>query len=70
LLVQLDVFDEYGNLFLQVAKMSAALTAAGKSSFQAGLHSTGLVLPQWGQITWTMDGASSWAGVDITVVGR
>lgn len=70
LLVQLDLFDQYGNVFLQVAKMSAALTATGKSSFSAGLHSSGLVLPRWGQITWTLDGASSWSAVDVEVVGR
>jgi hypothetical protein len=70
--VQLDVFDDQGNLFPQALKLAAALsTGPAVGSVSGGLHS-GLVLPSWGQIAWTLGGSASPAfpGVEISVFGR
>jgi hypothetical protein len=73
--VQLDVFDDLGNLVLQVGKLAAALTTSGTSGmFSVGKHAgTGqVVLPAWGRISWTVGGTASptFTGVEISVFGR
>lgn len=70
--VQLDVFDDFGNEFPQVLKLASAIsTGPAVGSVSGGLHS-GLVLPSWGQITWTLGGSASPAfpAVEISVYGR
>ncbi len=71
--VQLDVFDDAGNLFLAVAA-TANITAAGSAApVYVGRHggATGLfvVLPAWGRISWTCTGGSC-NGVEISLWAR
>lgn len=72
--VQLDVFDDQGNLFPQVAKLSAALTSSGGVAwFSAGRHNatSQIVFPAWGRISWVVTGTSpSFTGAEIAVYGR
>jgi hypothetical protein len=71
--VQLDVFDDAGNLYAQVLK-TASLAASGSAApVYAGLHggaaSSYLVLPQWGRVSWTCTGGTV-TGVSILLYGR
>lgn len=71
--VQLDVFDDAGNLYAQVLK-TASLSAAGAAApVYAGLHggsaSSYLLLPQWGRVSWTCTGGTV-TGVSIYLYGR
>jgi hypothetical protein len=71
--VQLDVYDDAGNLYLQLIK-TASLSGAGSAGpVYGGLHggaaSSYLVLPRWGRVSWTCTGGSV-AGADITLYGR
>ena len=71
LVVNLDLYDDLGNLFPAVAS-TTALTAAGQQSVGIGLHTGGtksLALPAWGRISWTV-GTGSFGGVQIAVFGR
>lgn len=78
--VALDVFDDWGNIYTNALEIAAPLTATGVAVAQGGLHAPGgagspltsefLVLPRWGQITWTVGAGSSWPGVDISLYGR
>jgi hypothetical protein len=73
--VQLDLFDDIGNLIFQVGKLPAALTATAQSGmFSVGKHAgTGqVVLSSWGRISWTVGGTASptFGGVEISVFGR
>ena len=70
-LVQLDVFDDAGNMYAQVMK-TASLTAPGSAApVYAGLHapSSYLVLPSWGRVSWTCTGGSV-TGTSIFLYGR
>jgi hypothetical protein len=72
-LVQLDVFDDDGNLYLQVMK-TASLSAAGSAvPVYAGLHggtaSSYLLPPSWGRVSWTCTGGTV-TGTAITLYGR
>lgn len=73
LTVLLTVFDDLGNLFT-TSITTSAITAAGNSLVSGGLHGlTGkqLVLPAWGQVSWTQTGgASSVTGTEISLWGR
>jgi hypothetical protein len=71
--VQLDLFDDLGNLYLQVLK-TASLNAPGSAApVFAGLHggaaSSYLVLPRWGRVSWTCTGGTV-TGTAITLYGR
>lgn len=71
--VQLDVFDDAGNIYLQLLK-TASLSAAGSAApVSAGLHggsaSSYLLLPQWGRLSWTCTGGTV-TGVSIFLYGR
>lgn len=72
--VQLDVFDDLGGLYPQVAKLAAAFGSAGGTAwFSAGRHNatSQIVLPAWGRISWIVTGATpSFTGVEIAVYGR
>ena len=72
-LVQLDLFDDAGNLYLQVLK-TASLSASGSAApVYAGLHggaaSSYLLPPSWGRVSWTCTGGTV-TGTDITLYGR
>jgi hypothetical protein len=72
-LVQLDVYDDAGNLYLQVLK-TASLSATGSAApVYAGLHggsaSSYLVLPSWGRVSWTCTGGTV-TGTSILLYGR
>lgn len=72
-LVQLDLYDDAGNLYLQVLK-TASLAAAGSAApVYAGLHggaaSSYLVLPGWGRVSWTCTGGTV-TGTSILLYGR
>jgi hypothetical protein len=71
--VQLDVYDDAGNLYAQVMK-TASLSAAGSAApVYAGLHggsaSSYLVLPRWGRVSWTCTGGTV-TGTSILLYGR
>lgn len=71
--VQLDVFDDAGNMYAQVLK-TASLSAAGAAApVYAGLHggaaSSYLVLPSWGRLSWTCTGGTV-TGTSIFLYGR
>jgi hypothetical protein len=72
-LVQLDLFDDAGNLYLQVMK-TASLSAAGSAApVYAGLHggaaSSYLMPTNWGRVSWTCTGGTV-TGTSITLYGR
>lgn len=72
-LVQMDVFDDAGNLYAQVLK-TASLSAPGSAApVWAGLHggaaSSYLVLPSWGRVSWTCTGGTV-TGASIFLYGR
>ena len=71
--VQLDVFDDAGNLYAQLLK-TASLSAAGSAApVYGGLHggsaSAYLVLPSWGRVSWTCTGGTV-TGTSIILYGR
>lgn len=71
--VQLDFTDPDGNSFPQAAKITQLTSAPNYTSVSAGLHvAGGLVLPQYGRISWTVGGTGSptWPGVSISLTGR
>jgi hypothetical protein len=70
--VQLDFFDNDGNVYGAQLQLAAALTATGVSSVAGGLHiaSKSLVLPEWGRVSWTVTGASPAIVADISLFGR
>jgi hypothetical protein len=75
LAVTLSVFDDAGNLYA-TGLASGDITEAGASMVSAGLHggydgtsSSYLVLPMWGQISWTISGGTV-TGTEISLLGR
>lgn len=71
LVVNLDLYDDLGNLFPAVIS-TTALTAAGQQAAGVGLHTGGTkaqALPGWGRLSWTV-GTGSFAGVQIALFGR
>jgi hypothetical protein len=69
--VQLNGFDDLGNVLAGLVKLSSNLTAAGSATASGGLHTSSLVLPAWGQIAWSVGGTSPvFPGVEICVYGR
>lgn len=70
--VQLDAYDDQGNLFAQLLKVSLA-SAPGQAVAFGGRHGGGgagsyFVLPQWGRISWALTG--SMTGVEIALFAR
>lgn len=70
--IQLDGYDDQGNLFAQLLKATLA-SAPGTAVAFAGRHGGGgsntyLVLPEWGRISWALTG--SMTGVEIALYGR
>ncbi len=75
LVVNLDLYDDDGNLFPAVMS-TAAITASGAAPVvTCGLHGTTagtyLVLPSYARVSWVLSGSgASFAGVEITLYGR
>jgi hypothetical protein len=71
--VDLDVYDDQGNLFAAVLS-TASLAAAGSKTAAGGLHggsaSSYLVLPQWGRVSWSGLSSASVTGTEIALYGR
>ncbi len=69
--VQLDGYDDQGNLFAQLLKVTLA-SAPGQAVAYAGRHGGGaasfLVLPEYGRISWALTGTMT--GVEIALFGR
>lgn len=72
LVVNLDVYDDAGNLFAAVQSTTAITGTTSGQAASVGLHTGGakaMVLPSWGRVSWTV-GTGSFAGVEIAVFGR
>lgn len=70
--VNLDGYDDQGNLISQIIKTAANITGTGMTTLSGGLHaSPGIVLPMWGRVSWTVGGtvSPSFTG-EICVIGR
>jgi hypothetical protein len=75
--VNLDVYDDQGNLFPAVLS-TASLAAAGQKTAQGGLHGYGatsagayLILPEWGRVSWSgLTGGAEVTGTEIALYGR
>lgn len=68
--IQLDGYDDQGNLFAQLLKVTLA-SAPGTAVAFGGRHSGStsyLVLPEWGRVSWALTG--SMTGVEIALYGR
>ena len=75
LTVQLDVFDDFGNLFPAVLALTQLTTSTLKAQGSVGVHvqgGTSLVLPAQCQVSWTIGGTGSptWPGLCISLLGR
>ncbi len=71
--VQVDGYDDLGNLFPALVA-TANITGAGAAvPVYAGKHggtaATFVVLPQWGRVSWTCSGGSV-TGTEIALWGR
>lgn len=72
LVVNLDLYDDLGNLFPAVISTTAITASPGQQSVGVGLHTGGTkaqALPGWGRVSWTV-GTGSFAGVQIALFGR
>lgn len=70
LTVQLDGYDDQGNLFAQLLKATLA-SAPGTAVAFGGRHSGStsyLVLPEWGRVSWALTG--SMTGTEICLYAR
>lgn len=72
--VQIDGYDDLGNLFPQISGTPSAITAAGAAApVYIGRHggAAGLfvVLPSWGRVSWTCTGGTA-TGVEIALFAR
>lgn len=71
ILVQLDALDIKGNVYAQILKLTSITSAPATGSGYVGLHSSGVVLPRFVQITWTLGGTNPvYPGVEISLTGR
>ncbi len=71
LLVQVDALDHQGNVFAQILKLTSITSAPATGSGYVGLHSSGVVLPRFVQITWTLGGTTPvYPQVEISLTGR
>lgn len=68
--VQIDGYDDQGNLFAQLLKVTLA-AAPGTAVAFGGRHSGSgsyIVLPEWGRVSWALTG--SMTGVEIALYAR
>lgn len=75
LTVQLDVFDDFGNLFPGVLALTQLTGSTLKAQGSIGVHvqgGTSLVLPRQCQVSWTIGGTANptWPGLCISLLGR
>jgi hypothetical protein len=74
LTVQLDVFDDFGNVFPGVLTLTQLTTSTLKAQGSIGVHvqgGTSLVLPATCQVSWTVGGTTpAWPGLCISLLGR
>lgn len=74
LAVQLDLFDDVGNIVPKVGGFAAQLTGTTLSAMiSIGKHAgTGqVVVSAWGRVSWVVGGTTpSFTGVEISVFGR
>lgn len=70
--VQLDFFDDDGNLYPAQLQLAAPLNAVGSASIAGGLHvaTKPLVIPEWGRVSWTVTGATPSILTQISLFGR
>ncbi len=74
LTVNLDAYDDLGNLWTGSGQSPLSLTLAsapGRQAVYGGMHggsSTYFVLPEWGRISWALTGTMT--GVEIALYGR
>lgn len=69
--VQVDAYDDLGNLYLQVLKVTLA-SAPGQAVASGGMHGGGagayVIFPEWGRVSWSLTG--SMTGVEIALYAR
>jgi hypothetical protein len=75
LTVQLDVLDEFGNIFPGVLALTQLTSSTLKAQGSIGVHvqgGTSLVLPRSCQVSWTIGGTANptWPGLCISLLGR
>lgn len=73
--VQLDVFDDFGNLFPGVLALTQLTGSVLRAHGSIGVHvqgGTSLVLPAQCQVSWTIGGTvnPTWPGLCISLLGR
>lgn len=72
LTAQLDAYDDLGNLFPQLLKVTLTPAPPGQAVAFGGRHGGGgssyLVLPEWGRVSWALTGTMT--GVEIALYGR
>lgn len=75
LVVQVDMYDDQGNLYPQVMK-TASITAAGSAApvyagLRGGAAGIYVVFTTWGRVSWSLTGTSPvFPGVEIQLLGR
>jgi hypothetical protein len=74
LTVQIDGYDDQGNLFPAISGTPAAITAAGHAApvyigKHGGTAGSYVVLPLWGRVSWAISGGSV-TGTEICLLGR
>jgi hypothetical protein len=71
--VQIDGYDDLGNMIPALAATSAITTAGPAAPVYVGKHGgtagNFIVLPSWGRVSWTCTGGSC-SGVEISIIGR
>lgn len=74
LTVQLDVLDDFGNLFPGVLALTQLTSSTLKAQASIGVHvqSNPFVLPRSCQVSWTIGGSANptWPGLCISLLGR
>lgn len=69
--VQLDVFDNFGNVIPAVLALTAITGALGVAEGSCGLNVSDRVLPALCQVTWTLGGTNpAFSNVAVTLLGR
>lgn len=71
LTVQLDLFDNFGNVYPAALTLTEFTSALGHAQASTGVHSGDLTLPMSCQVTYTLGGTNpAFTHVAITLAGR